>query len=270
MTDVLLSLQQAADELGVHYMTAYRYVRLGKLAAVKSGGTWEVSRTALKEFSTAGAGQPAPKSTKAWESQLETVLLAGDERAAWMVVESALASGHEPEAIYSHMLAPALRAIGRHWQDGTIDVADEHRASLTATLLVGRLSPRFNRRGRTRGSIVVAAPPDDFHALAVMMVSDLIRSRGYETIDLGGAVPAESLGLVVSCTDLLSAVAIVAFKPDNEPAIRASIATVRAVSDVPVFLGGHAVDGPNHARGLGATAYAEDVDDLLGVLDRNS
>ena len=32
------TLQEAADELGVHYMTAYRYVRLGLLDAAKVGG----------------------------------------------------------------------------------------------------------------------------------------------------------------------------------------------------------------------------------------
>ena len=35
MTDGVLTLQEAADELGVHYMTAYRYVRLGQLQAHK-------------------------------------------------------------------------------------------------------------------------------------------------------------------------------------------------------------------------------------------
>ena len=34
-----LTLHEAADVLGVHYMTAYRYVRLGLLPAAKAGGT---------------------------------------------------------------------------------------------------------------------------------------------------------------------------------------------------------------------------------------
>ena len=44
MTDGVLTLQEAADELGVHYMTAYRYVRLGVMEASKSGGVWQVQR----------------------------------------------------------------------------------------------------------------------------------------------------------------------------------------------------------------------------------
>ena len=37
-----LSLHEAADLLGVHYMTIYRRVRLGILPARKIGGTWMV------------------------------------------------------------------------------------------------------------------------------------------------------------------------------------------------------------------------------------
>ena len=40
-----IGLREAADRLGVHYMTAYRYVRSGRLAAHKSGDEWRV-RTA--------------------------------------------------------------------------------------------------------------------------------------------------------------------------------------------------------------------------------
>ena len=47
MTDGVLTLQEAADELGVHYMTAYRYVRLGVMEASKSGGVWQVQRSAV-------------------------------------------------------------------------------------------------------------------------------------------------------------------------------------------------------------------------------
>ena len=51
-----LTLQEAADELGVHYMTAYRYVRLGMLEATKRGRSWVVHREDLEAFRTS----PAP------------------------------------------------------------------------------------------------------------------------------------------------------------------------------------------------------------------
>ena len=41
MADDVLTLHEAAEELGVHYMSAYRYVRLGLLDATKRGGVWK-------------------------------------------------------------------------------------------------------------------------------------------------------------------------------------------------------------------------------------
>ncbi len=37
-----VSLHRAAELLGVHYMTAYRYIRLGILNATKVGGSWRI------------------------------------------------------------------------------------------------------------------------------------------------------------------------------------------------------------------------------------
>ena len=45
----LLGLQEAADRLGVHYMTAYRYVRTGRLPATRIGSQWWVDPGDLKE-----------------------------------------------------------------------------------------------------------------------------------------------------------------------------------------------------------------------------
>ena len=75
-----LTLQEVADQLGVHYMTVYRYVRLGLLEASKVAGTWQVTPAALAELrdrsarwrrcrSAAAAGRHGPSawSTGWWQ-----------------------------------------------------------------------------------------------------------------------------------------------------------------------------------------------------------
>ncbi|MET0148370.1 MAG: helix-turn-helix domain-containing protein, partial [Acidimicrobiales bacterium] len=37
-----LTLQEAAERAGVHYLTVYRWVRTGRLPATKAEGTWAV------------------------------------------------------------------------------------------------------------------------------------------------------------------------------------------------------------------------------------
>ncbi|MSX92730.1 MAG: helix-turn-helix domain-containing protein, partial [Actinobacteria bacterium] len=45
-----MNLKAAARRLGLHYQTAYRYVRSGELVAVKLGATYEVSEAAIEQF----------------------------------------------------------------------------------------------------------------------------------------------------------------------------------------------------------------------------
>ena len=66
--------------------------------------------------------------------------------------------GVEPSDVYVDFLVPALRAIGDGWAPGELTVADEHRRR-SRSAWSGGLGPRFARRGRKRGTVVVGAPP---------------------------------------------------------------------------------------------------------------
>jgi excisionase family DNA binding protein len=50
----LLGLREAADRLGVHYMTAYRYVRTGRLPATRIGAQWWVDPDAVRRCGLGG------------------------------------------------------------------------------------------------------------------------------------------------------------------------------------------------------------------------
>ena len=87
-----ISLQQAAEHLGVHYQTAYRWVREGLLPAQKVGAAYVVAETDLRALETSRAqARPAPATIRVrdWDGhaeRLHAALLAGDERAALAVV----------------------------------------------------------------------------------------------------------------------------------------------------------------------------------------
>jgi excisionase family DNA binding protein len=266
----VLSLQEAADRLGVHYMTAYRYVRLGLLPATKEGSSWRVAEADLERLTgpdglaSKGRGRqdPAP-----WADRLEHRLLAGDEGGAWGVVEAALSAGTEPATIHLEVLSPALRAIGDGWAIGDLDVALEHRASAIAGRLIGRLGPRFVRRGVSRGSVLLAAPQGDLHALPVAMAADLVRGAGFDAEDLGADLPHESLVEAACRTQRLVAVALAASSTDNRKAVREAVRRVRdAIGDVPVLVGGGAVGDEAAARRLGADGGGGDGASLVDVL----
>lgn len=267
-----LTLQQAADALGVHYMTAYRYVRLGQLDATKVGGGWRVTQAALEVFraTQAIAAEAPPRHRPApWSDRLEVRLLAGDGQGAWGVVESAMAGGTQVADVYTDLLAPALRSIGERWAAGEIDIAEEHRASGIATRIVGRLGSRAVRRGRPRGTIVVGSPAGERHALVVAMLADLLRLEGWDVCDLGADTPNESFVHVLSTMDGVTAIGLSVTDPNNLDACAATCAALRVAGvGVPIFVGGQAIESEAHAAVLGADGYAADAATLIGLIER--
>jgi len=287
-----LTLQAAADALGVHYMTAYRYVRLGLLPAVKVGGTWRVAQRDLDVFRSGGPMGPqldgGSRRRAPWAGRLEARLIAGDARGAWGVIEAALAAGAELEEIYLDVLSPAMSAIGDRWARGELDVSLEHRASGIAMRIVGRLGPRFVRRGRTRGAVVLGAPAGERHALPVALVADLLRQHGWEVSDLGADVPDESFVHAMLTTPDVAAVGLSVTAEASFDSARRAFAALRAsgvsggrggrgesgesgvsgVSGVSLVVGGRAITSQEVGLDLGADLVALDARSFAALLEQ--
>lgn len=269
MADAPITLHEAAERLGVHYMTAYRYVRTGRLPARKEGAEWRVEVADLDRVRPGDEAEP-PRRRRGrtdYVDRLTDRLVAGDEPGAWTVVEQALTAGLAPPDVYVQLLSPALELIGDRWEAGEVTVAEEHEGSAIVLRLIGRLGPRMRRRGRTRGSILLAAPPGDQHGVPVALLGDLLRERGFRVHDLGANVPADSLAETALHAERLVAVGIGATTLDNERNIRAAIAAVRAVVAVPVVLGGSAIVDAHLAARLGGDAWAPRAPQAIEVFE---
>jgi hypothetical protein len=104
-------------------MTAYRYVRTGRLPARNANGRWEVDEADLTRFSTGTVatgrrGEPDWTQTRA---RMLAMLLAGDEAGVWTITESCIASGAQPSQIYLEVLGPCLREVGHLWEQSDIE-----------------------------------------------------------------------------------------------------------------------------------------------------
>lgn len=264
------TLQEAADRLGVHYMTMYRYVRLGLIAATKKGGSWRVAETDLDAFSRPQAGRPESGAPGPWVERLVARMLAGDATGSWSVVEAAMASGATPEGVYAEIIAPAMTEIGQRWERGELEVEDEHLASAVAGRLIGKLGPRFARRGRSKGVVVATTPPGERHGFGVAMISDIVRGRGFEVLELGPDLPVDSLLRALGRIEDLRAVCFSVVSTDNLEACREAVAAVKdRFPEVVVIVGGRAFTDEAHARALGADGFsleAVGAADLLTTL----
>ncbi len=265
-TEERLSLNEAAERLGVHYMTAYRYVRTGRLPAVQHGSQWLVDRADLARLAEAkplrrgrvASGDAEGEARRVERSPtIKDRMMAGDEAGTWSIVEGAMASGMEPAEVYDELLTPAMRDIGDGWLAGNLSVADEHRASAVAQRVVGRLGPRFARRGRKRGTVVIGTPAGDLHSLPCSILADLLRGAGFDVADMGADTPAESFVETAVGADRLVAVLVGASAPHPDVAVRATVAALhQAGVGVPVIVGGGAISDAEHALRLGADGWS--------------
>jgi excisionase family DNA binding protein len=265
-----VELTEAARRLGVHYMTAYRYVRTGQLPAARRGGRWWVAASAINDFRSdrgrprvasdgaSGAGSPA---------RLVRRLVQGDEGGCWQLLQTQLENGREPQRLLTEGLGAAMRRIGDSWAAGDLTVADEHRATAVALRLLARLAPMCIRPGRPRGAVLLACVPGEQHSLPSAIVAAVVRGAGYTVVELGADTPLAALEESLTAQDLV-AVGLSVGSSDRLEACRDAARTVRSVApSVPLLVGGPVVTSEQQARDLGADRWAADAHDVLAVLD---
>ena len=269
-----LSLHEAADLLGVHYMTIYRRVRLGILPARKVGGTWMVDPADLERATTTPArgrrrrGGSHPR-VSIWQERLQARMLSGDVAGSWQVIEAAMASGLDPGEIYVCVLTPSLHAIGEAWESGGISVDQEHLASSVAMTLIGRLGPRFVHPGRKKGVVLVAMPPGERHGLGIAMLADILADAGYGVLNLGPDTPTASFAAAMRDAGPLAAVVVSVVDVGRRPAAGRLLAAARRERpSVPRLVGGNAVPDERVALDLGADAWVADPRGLGGLIEQ--
>jgi methanogenic corrinoid protein MtbC1 len=255
-------------------MTAYRYVRTGRLAATRIGSQWWVDAHDLLAAAAgnAVAGRSRSETRRASRAaaarRLEDRLVAGDEPGAWTIVEGRLGSGSDPDEILLDGLGEAMRSVGLGWEAGDYTVDDEHRATGVATRVVARLGARFTARGPKRGSVILGTPPHEMHGLPTAMAANVLRVRGYEVVDLGADVPEGAFASAVTKLQRPLALAVAVTSGNHDDSVRA---IRRAVHDVrpglPVLVGGAAIAGEEHAARLGAGWSGGDARRLAQMID---
>lgn len=204
----------------------------------------------------------------AYEDYLEAVL-AGDRHQAFETVEHAVDSGFAMRPIYLEVLQPALREVGRLWQDDRISVADEHMATAITLSAMLRLSSRIGATEKPHPRLIAACTESERHEIGLRMLCDFLDEDGWETFFLGASVPTEDLVDMV-CERRPDVVACSATIEPHLPELRSTIAAVReATGDEPplILVGGRLfIDDPELAKSVGADLTAGDAAEAAALL----
>lgn len=241
------------------------------------------ARALAERFLAAADAEPVPDAAtsalrgarRARARTLLDELLAGRRRGAEEVVRAALDEGLSLAALHLEVIGPVQEELGRLWQTGEIDVAQEHHASAVnqdllalarARLVVGAGAGAGARAGEDGRRVVVAAVCGSLHEIGARMVADQFELAGWETLFLGADVPAPDLTRAVGAfgADLL---ALSAVRTEDVRAVARTIEEVRAAqADLPVLVGGPPFRAiPDLWRDVGASGSAPDA---VGAVER--
>jgi excisionase family DNA binding protein len=234
-----VDLTSVAQEFGVHYQTAYRWVRTGQLPAFLVGGKYAVSRKdidALHRARTAPTRPPVagPVRIAAKAERVHAALVAGDEKLVGQIVRSLVDQGANVRDLMTLDLAPALHRIGQDWREGLVAIGTEHRASAIVERLLGELAP--NPRGRRRGTVVVAAIEGDRHTLPTTMAAVALREDHWTVHHLGSDMPIADLRSLIN-TEPTDLVVLTVTEPGVAEAAAQAATSIRALG-IPVIVGG--------------------------------
>jgi methanogenic corrinoid protein MtbC1 len=132
--------------------------------------------------------------------RLDASLAAFDRERATTEALAALDAGSATVPELYRMLSDSLVRVGAAWQQGAAEVWQEHLMSGIVRTVVEACAPIVEARApKARGgTIVLAAPPDEYHDLGLRMVTDLFTLAGWRAYCLGGNVPVAQVSAAVA------------------------------------------------------------------------
>jgi MerR family transcriptional regulator, light-induced transcriptional regulator len=151
-----------------------------------------IATPAMPASSVGFAGETVAQLRSSWLS----ACLSYDEREAEQILAQGFAV-YPPELVAVEVLQKAAAEIGEGWYTGDVTVQQEHFCSGLVirhleALVMGAPSP--TRPGR----VLVACPPEENHTIGLLVLTYLLRRRGWEVIYLGANLPAERLEMTIS------------------------------------------------------------------------
>ena len=157
-----------------------------------------------------------------------------NETAAEQILAQAFAV-YPPETVCLQLIMQGLSAIGGQWYAGEATVQQEHFASALAMRRLHTLvaaAPPPSRRER----IITACPPQEDHAFVPLVLTLMLRYRGWDVVYLGADVPRDRLELTLEAVrpDLV----VLTAQQLHTAASLVNIANFLHEQNVPVAFGG--------------------------------
>jgi DNA-binding transcriptional MerR regulator len=123
-------------------------------------------------------------------ARLMSAIEAYDEAGVQAALDDGLAA-FGLEAFVRDLILPTLTAVGRGWEQGSVEISQEHFAS---NLIRGRLLSLARLWGRGSGPLaLLACAPSEQHDITLLAFGLILRSYGWRILFLGADTPLSTI-----------------------------------------------------------------------------
>ena len=164
-----------------------------------------------------------------------------------------------PVAFMSGTLASFLRAVGRAWTEGRLEIRHEHFVTELVQELLQRLRAQYPR-ARPGRAVLLATLPDERHGLGLHMAALLCAARGVPYHLLGVDTPLEEIAAATAELRDVAMVAISVSLSTGGVETDRRLAALRDLlpGDVRLVVGGEGARGVR--RGPRGVEYTDDLE----------
>lgn len=191
----------------------------------------------------------------------------GSRNQAYSLILDAAKTGTGVREIYGSVFEPALKEVGRLWEIGEVDVAEEHYISGATESLMALLHPYLEQPAEKRGVVVAVAANGELHQIGLKMITDRLTEMGWDCYYIGVNTPTPDLIRVVEerRADVLAISATMPLHVDTVSGMIFRIRSSTAGKHLRIVVGGQAFDG-DLSRRVGADGYARDLEELTDLM----
>jgi methanogenic corrinoid protein MtbC1 len=102
--------------------------------------------------------------------------------------------------IIDEVVRPAFNVIGAKWEDGEIEINQEHVASQATMESLIRMSSDLHRKDSNGLSVMCACPEDEFHEAGLRALAYGLECEGWQVHYMGANTPVDTLSSFVRAT----------------------------------------------------------------------